>query len=304
VCILHFHPSMRRSPTIFSCDVSWISPREHEREILFARSYIHYINDDQKNNEIAAWNAKIESEDEHTQTILLTWARYDEYIQQTLQISAMWKNPIDLNLAFVLLFEIYTDIDTVNILLGGFHIWKKKRNNEQRYNEKKKQFMAHRCCNHNINLFSIFLFENKIIKATAVEFATIHTINSGLPIKLLLKELYTVLFFLYCSKNFMHLEKYIDSNGVLKNKLKKNYKSSKLSSRLFAILLLQTKKKMDAVTLKLGIWLHFTKIFVLSQSNTLDRQTNPKKMARERCKKNNSKLVSKSSRKSRTDQQF
>ncbi|ETO00549.1 hypothetical protein RFI_36889, partial [Reticulomyxa filosa] len=63
VCILHFHPSMRRSPKIF------------------------------------------------------------------LQCG---RNPIDLNLAFVLLFEIYINI---NKLLGAFHIRKKKRNNEQRYNQ-------------------------------------------------------------------------------------------------------------------------------------------------------------------------
>ncbi|ETO07478.1 hypothetical protein RFI_29914, partial [Reticulomyxa filosa] len=81
-CILHFHPSMRRAQMIFSCDVSWISPFKHEREILFARSVISHVFDEKTHKEQNAWNAKVESEDEYTQMILLTWARYDQFINK------------------------------------------------------------------------------------------------------------------------------------------------------------------------------------------------------------------------------
>ncbi|ETO34645.1 hypothetical protein RFI_02447, partial [Reticulomyxa filosa] len=104
-CILHFHPSMRRSNWIDSCDVSWISPFKHEREILFSRSFVGNF-DERKHTRISAWNAKVESEDEYTQMILLTWTRYDQFIQQTMNISKILNHSMDLNLIYTILVTV------------------------------------------------------------------------------------------------------------------------------------------------------------------------------------------------------
>ncbi|ETO11277.1 hypothetical protein RFI_26098 [Reticulomyxa filosa] len=179
-CILHFHPSMRRSGGIKSCDVSWISPYKHEREILFARSFAGYILDEKVHKELLAWNAKVESEDEYTQMILLTWTRYDEYVQQTMQISAMWNYSIDFNLIYVSL-KYYSEGDiyrTINLLFE-FEEWKLKDNNKQRYKEIINIFVKRRCCNHTINMFHMFLFKNDIEQA--IRHATICTVINGFP---------------------------------------------------------------------------------------------------------------------------
>ncbi|ETO34590.1 hypothetical protein RFI_02501 [Reticulomyxa filosa] len=136
-CILHFHPSMRRSNGIYNCDVEWISPFKHEREILFARSFISFIDDEKTHKEEYAWNAKVESEDEYTQMILLTWVKYDQYIQQTMQISAMWNHSIDLNLIYVLLFSYNGDVGRADRLLNLFQVWKNQMDNEQIYKKEK-----------------------------------------------------------------------------------------------------------------------------------------------------------------------
>ncbi|ETO29215.1 hypothetical protein RFI_07913 [Reticulomyxa filosa] len=178
-CILHFHPSMRRTGGIKSCDVSWISPYKHEREILFARSFAGYTLDGRVYKELLAWNAKIESEDEYTQMILLTWTRYDEYVQQTMQISAMWNYSIDFNLIYVSLKHSEGDIyRTINLLLE-FEVWKLKDNNNQKYEEIANKFVKRRCCNHSLNMFYMFLFKNNIEQA--IEYATICAVANGFP---------------------------------------------------------------------------------------------------------------------------
>ncbi|ETO34122.1 hypothetical protein RFI_02973 [Reticulomyxa filosa] len=106
-CILHFHPSMRRSLAIFSCDVSWISPFKHEREILFSRSHFSQF--------------------------------YNERIVQG-------------------------SISRTKKLLFEFEEWRNHPNNKIKYEEKKKEFMERRCCNHHINLFSIFFNGSQIFK--------------------------------------------------------------------------------------------------------------------------------------------
>ncbi|ETO06868.1 hypothetical protein RFI_30523 [Reticulomyxa filosa] len=187
-CILHFHPSMRRAQRIYSCDVSWISPFKHEREILFSRSST-YIFDEER---AVAWRAKIESEDENTQMILLTWAKYDTFVQQTMYISKMQNYLIDLNLIYQVLLGFRGNIDVAIISLNLFEEWKKQPNNVKKYEEKKKEFIERRCCNHHINLFMIFLKEhlphfkinhNKAwsYKCTPIEWATIVTAKYGLP---------------------------------------------------------------------------------------------------------------------------
>ncbi|ETO34965.1 hypothetical protein RFI_02109, partial [Reticulomyxa filosa] len=182
-CILHFHSSMRRSPRISSCDVSWISIFKHEREILFARPTIASALDEKIHKEQYAWNAKIESEDEYTQTILLTWVLYDQYIQQIMAISAMWRwsHSIDLNLIYVALaYNCEGDINQTFELLFEFEQWKFQDKNKQKYKKKINKFVKKRCCNHNINLFCMYLSE-KYKGRTAVGHAKTCTVYNGLP---------------------------------------------------------------------------------------------------------------------------
>ncbi|ETO21367.1 hypothetical protein RFI_15837, partial [Reticulomyxa filosa] len=128
-----------------------------------------------------AWNAKIDSEDEYTKMILLTWVRYDQYIQQTMQISAMWNNQIDLNLIYLILNDTQVRIDQIIKFLLIFEKWKLQSNNIKKYEEKKKEFIERRCCNHDINLFSIFLEEGGALGLTSIECAVIYTVNNGMP---------------------------------------------------------------------------------------------------------------------------
>ncbi|ETO02711.1 hypothetical protein RFI_34702 [Reticulomyxa filosa] len=170
---------MRRSSKIPSCDVSWISPFKHEREILFARSYIFSHNDEKTHKEQYAWNAKVESEDEYTQMILLTWVRYDQYIQQTMQISAMWDHQIDFNLIYTALILCEKDVNLTIKLLFKFEQWKFRDNKEQNYKKRMNEFLERRCCNHNINLFHIFYVKDKTVDA--IKWSKIIIVNDGLP---------------------------------------------------------------------------------------------------------------------------
>ncbi|ETN98796.1 hypothetical protein RFI_38691 [Reticulomyxa filosa] len=182
-CILHFHPSMRRAFYIKSCDVSWISPFKHEREILFSRSHVGCTVSDSELKEFCVWNAKVENEDEHTQMILLTWAIYDQYMQRVMQISTMWNHKIDLNLIYVLFDSFDTsDVNMITKVLREFEEWKLKDNNKEKYKERKNEFVNNRCCNHDVNLLCVFLFENKILQTlTDIELATLDTAHCGLP---------------------------------------------------------------------------------------------------------------------------
>ncbi|ETO00805.1 hypothetical protein RFI_36634 [Reticulomyxa filosa] len=142
-CILHFHPSMRRAQMIDSCDVSWISPFKHEREILFARFYIGYKDDEKTHKEYYAWNATVESEDEYTQVILLTCVKYDQYSQQTMQISSIWNHSIDLNLIYVALDDLCQgNINKTIKILFEFEQWKYQDNNEQKYSRLQRKLNA------------------------------------------------------------------------------------------------------------------------------------------------------------------
>ncbi|ETN97699.1 hypothetical protein RFI_39827, partial [Reticulomyxa filosa] len=157
------------------------SPFKHEREILFARSSIDSIHDEKTHKEQYAWNAKVESEDEYTQMILLTWVKYDQYIQQTMQISAMWKHSIDFNLIYVALDHwCKGDINETMALLFEFEQWKFQKSNEQNYKKRMNEFLEKRCCNHDVNLLCIFVSE-KYKKRTAIEYATLNIVNNGLP---------------------------------------------------------------------------------------------------------------------------
>ncbi|ETO01926.1 hypothetical protein RFI_35513, partial [Reticulomyxa filosa] len=174
---------MRRALNIKSCDVSWIYPFRNEREILFARPMIYFNKDEKTHKEEYAWNAKVESEDEYTQMILLTWARYDQFIQHTLKINAILDHPTDLNIIYAALeYCNEGDIDKTVVLFSEFEEWKLKDNNEQKYNEEKHIFIEKRCCNHNVNLFYMFLVEKGFLKKrNAIEKLILSTVNNGLP---------------------------------------------------------------------------------------------------------------------------
>ncbi|ETO22586.1 hypothetical protein RFI_14607 [Reticulomyxa filosa] len=173
---------MRRASTIDSCDVSWITPFKHEREILFSRSWVSFIHDEKAHKELLSWNAKVESEDEYTQMILLTWVKYDQYIQQTMQISVIYNHYVDLNLIYVVLnYYCEGNMKKALSLLFEFERWKLEDNNEQKYKIRMNEFMERRCCNNNVNLFCIFCSEKDITVRGDIEDAVITTVNNGLP---------------------------------------------------------------------------------------------------------------------------
>ncbi|ETO08422.1 hypothetical protein RFI_28965 [Reticulomyxa filosa] len=110
--------------------------------------------------------------------ILLTWVKYDQYIQQTMQISGMWNHKIDLNLIYIVI-SAYEDINKIFELLFEFDIWKSRDKNEQKYKKKMNKFVNKRCCNHSVNLFLMFFSEK--YKKCDVEGAVSYTVNDGLP---------------------------------------------------------------------------------------------------------------------------
>ncbi|ETN99852.1 hypothetical protein RFI_37615, partial [Reticulomyxa filosa] len=112
--------------------------------------------------------------------ILLTWTQYDQYIQQIMQINAMWKQSIDFNIIYVTLNYFEKDVNETFELLSKFKKWKFQDNNKQKYKKRMNKFVKKRCCNHNINLFSIFLSET-YKEVNAVEYATVQTVNNCLP---------------------------------------------------------------------------------------------------------------------------
>ncbi|ETO01176.1 hypothetical protein RFI_36264, partial [Reticulomyxa filosa] len=102
------------------------------------------------------------------------------YIQQTMQISAMWNHQIDATLIYVVLNSTNGDIDKTIEVLFKFEQWTFRNNNEQKYKNKTKEFLEKRCCNHNVNLFCMFISE-KCKKEIAIEVAAIETVHCGLP---------------------------------------------------------------------------------------------------------------------------
>ncbi|ETN98082.1 hypothetical protein RFI_39440 [Reticulomyxa filosa] len=64
-------------------------------------------------------------------------------------------------------------------LLTVFEQWKLQDNNEQKYKARMNEFLKKRCCNHNINLFCMFICQAS--KKEAVEIATLETVTNCLP---------------------------------------------------------------------------------------------------------------------------
>ncbi|ETO03396.1 hypothetical protein RFI_34014, partial [Reticulomyxa filosa] len=65
-------------------------------------------------------------------------------------------------------------------LLFEFEQWKFQENNQQTYKKRMNKFLKKRCCNHNINLFFMFLSE-RYKGRTAVQNAALNIVNDGLP---------------------------------------------------------------------------------------------------------------------------
>ncbi|ETO31225.1 hypothetical protein RFI_05898 [Reticulomyxa filosa] len=95
----------------------------------------------------------------------------------------MWSHSIDLNIIYILLIEAQNSME-IHQFLDGFRL--AKDSIKQRYNKIMKEFMEHRCCNHDINLFFIyleqvlnFLFLKK--QYDAVKLALSYVVYNGLP---------------------------------------------------------------------------------------------------------------------------
>ncbi|ETO11525.1 hypothetical protein RFI_25851, partial [Reticulomyxa filosa] len=173
-CILHFHPSMRRAKKIFSCDVSWILPFK-DCHVLFSRPHVenlYYI--------FIQWYARVESENENTQVILLTWKYYDAFIRSVMRVSTVLNHSLDLNLINMVLIN-QGSINNATLLLSSFEKWKKENNNEERYIQKINEFVKQRCCNHQINMFCIFIRERAKLSQDIFTLAITHNIINGLP---------------------------------------------------------------------------------------------------------------------------
>ncbi|ETN98804.1 hypothetical protein RFI_38683 [Reticulomyxa filosa] len=93
----------------------------------------------------------------------------------------MWNHQIDANLINAILGCTQRKVDETIKWLSVFETWKLQPNNLKKYEEKKKEFIERRCCNHQINLFCIFAAEKEFLRRTPIENATMATVNNGLP---------------------------------------------------------------------------------------------------------------------------
>ncbi|ETO20165.1 hypothetical protein RFI_17055 [Reticulomyxa filosa] len=182
-CILEFHPSMRRAFHIFSCDISWLFSNKPQHEILFARTYDFNIHKKSLPESIS-WNVSIKSETENMQVVLLTWAIYDKFINQTLQISKILNSGIDFNLIYIGLAHIGRDSEKAKELVTKFEQWRTRDNNEKGHKDLMYKFYQYRARNDDVNLFCIFLDntgELRHLGINSLEFAIYLTIFNGLP---------------------------------------------------------------------------------------------------------------------------
>ncbi|ETO07197.1 G-protein beta WD-40 repeats containing protein [Reticulomyxa filosa] len=183
-CILHFHPSMRRDFNITSCDVSWIFSNTSTREVLFSRSFMTFDDDDdeKKDEKQRTFNVKVESEDEYTQTILLTSATHNQFIQPIEHISNILDYPTDFNLIYLASKILDGNVSQVISVLSRFEKWKMEDANKEKYKQQMNEFVKRRCCNHEVNLLYMFLFEQDYLKGqTALQASILSTVINGLP---------------------------------------------------------------------------------------------------------------------------
>ncbi|ETO07198.1 hypothetical protein RFI_30192 [Reticulomyxa filosa] len=170
--ILHFHPSMRRASNIASCNPTWLFPDKYRHEILFERT-------DKKQQ---VFDAKVENEDEFIQMILLTPTTYGQFIQPIEWISNILDYPTDFNLIYLASKMFDGNTNRAISVLSRFETWKKKDVNKEKYEQQMNEFVKRRCCNHEVNLFYMFLFEQGYLKEqTALQASILSTVIDGLP---------------------------------------------------------------------------------------------------------------------------
>ncbi|ETN99826.1 hypothetical protein RFI_37641 [Reticulomyxa filosa] len=107
----------------------------------------------------------------------------------------MWNHSIDFNLIYIII-SACKDINKTFKVLLEFDIWKHQNNNEQKYKKKMNEFVNKRCCNHSVNLFSIFFSEK--YKRYAVEDAAAYTVNDAIIYVVTVKQK---------AKKFYHIKK-------------------------------------------------------------------------------------------------
>ncbi|ETN99355.1 hypothetical protein RFI_38126 [Reticulomyxa filosa] len=92
----------------------------------------------------------------------------------------MWNHQVDLNLIYIVIRGA-EDVNLAMQLLTAFEQWKLQDNNKQKYKARTNEFLKRRCCNHNINLFCIFICEKALKESSAIEVAISETVNDCLP---------------------------------------------------------------------------------------------------------------------------
>ncbi|ETO09501.1 hypothetical protein RFI_27877 [Reticulomyxa filosa] len=178
-CILEFHPSMRRAPYIFSCDVSWISPHKDEAEILFARSIV-FINEIRENPRRRAWNAYVKHMNDRTQVIALRWSEFDLQLEPTITLTNLC-NVVDHNVIYCALRFCDHNVAETADLLYEFVEWKDVQKHEQSFQKQIDQFQKNRCWNNEVNKFCFFLTDSRYTKQCPVQYAQKLSIFVGLP---------------------------------------------------------------------------------------------------------------------------
>ncbi|ETN98774.1 hypothetical protein RFI_38713, partial [Reticulomyxa filosa] len=93
---------------------------------------------------------------------------------------------IDFNLIYTILQSVQgesvqEEIDQTIEYLSIFETWKLQPNNIKKYKKRIKKFTERRCCNHDINLLSIFLKEKGVLERTSIEFAAGYSVHNGMP---------------------------------------------------------------------------------------------------------------------------
>ncbi|ETN99757.1 hypothetical protein RFI_37710 [Reticulomyxa filosa] len=122
----------------------------------------------------------------------------------------MWNHQIDANLIYIAIRCCKKNVNLTMQLLTVFEQWKFLNNNKQKYKARMNEFLERRCCNHNINLFCIFICEAKILKGnTAIEIATSETIKHKNSSKFTKQKPFVIQKFLFSliNKNGFNLNK-------------------------------------------------------------------------------------------------
>ncbi|ETO08014.1 hypothetical protein RFI_29376, partial [Reticulomyxa filosa] len=182
-CTLKFHPSMRQANSIPSCNISWLLPfastRKYVSTVLFAKSSSFADVVDAANAKTFAqqrpWNAHLESEDDSSQVIVLTWSPVDGFLNQTLFFRGLLGDNHDSNLLFAICRILGFNSQQLVAIMLAFAEWKANEKNLRAYQVIASQFTQRRCCIYPINLFCFFLEDYTRSRETTIEKARVGT---------------------------------------------------------------------------------------------------------------------------------